>query len=137
VRAIGVLIRDIVFDEAAQVSLVEDESMIQKVSATASNPAFGDSILPGRLETDPVGFDASGHQQIHHIHVELRLSIQNRRAVGTRFRESFAQLLNYPRTRRILRRPCSMMKEQDKTGEVRAGRVKTTYKKSMAAMTSR
>ncbi|HYA88377.1 MAG TPA: hypothetical protein VEI57_15080, partial [Nitrospirota bacterium] len=84
-------------------SLVEDEYMIQKISATASNPALGDSILPGRLETDLLGFDASGHQQIHRVLVELRISIQNRIAVGTRFRESFAQLLNYPRTRRIFR----------------------------------
>jgi hypothetical protein len=39
-----VIIRDIVFDETAQVSLVEDEYVIQKISATASNPAFRNSI---------------------------------------------------------------------------------------------
>ena len=102
-RAIGVIIRDIVFDETAQVSLVEDEYVIQKISATASNPAFRDSILPGTSETDPLGFDATGYQQIRHILVELRISIQNRIAVGTRFQESFPQLLNYPRIRRMFR----------------------------------
>jgi len=39
-------IRDVVFDETAQVSLVEDEYVIRKISATASDPAFRGTILP-------------------------------------------------------------------------------------------
>ena len=102
-RAIGVIIRNIVFDETTQVILVENEYVIQKISATASNPAFRDSILPGTSETDALGFDATGYQQIRDILVKLRISIQNRITVGTRFRESLPQLLNYPRIRRMFR----------------------------------
>jgi hypothetical protein len=48
-RAIGVIIRDVVLDETAQVSLVEDEHVIQKISATAPDPAFRHSIAKGLL----------------------------------------------------------------------------------------
>jgi len=71
VSAIGVIIRDIVFDQTAQVILVEDEYVIRKISATASNPGFGGSILPGTSETGPLGSDAAGCQQIRHILAEL------------------------------------------------------------------
>jgi len=84
------------------VILAEDENVIQKISATASNPAFRDSILPWTSETDRLGFDATGYPQIRHILVELRISIQNRIAVGTGFRECLPQLLHYPGTGRVL-----------------------------------
>ncbi len=57
-RAIGVIIRDVVLDEMVQVSLVEDEYVIQKVSATASDPAFCDSILPRDCRTNACGLHA-------------------------------------------------------------------------------
>jgi hypothetical protein len=41
-----VVAADIVLDETAQVSLVEDEYVIQKISATASDPTLGHSIPP-------------------------------------------------------------------------------------------
>jgi len=47
VCAIGMVIRDVVFDETAQVSLVEDEYVIQKIPATASDPAFRHTICQG------------------------------------------------------------------------------------------
>jgi hypothetical protein len=49
-RAIGVIIRDVVLDETAQVSLIEDEYVIQKISATAPDPAFRHSIGPSRQQ---------------------------------------------------------------------------------------
>jgi hypothetical protein len=49
----------------------------------------------------PLGLDAAGCQQIRHILAELSISIQNRMAVRTRFRECFPQLLHYPGTGRV------------------------------------
>ena len=48
--AIGMVIRDVVFDETAQVSLVEDDYVIQKIPATASDPAFRHTIGPSRQQ---------------------------------------------------------------------------------------
>ncbi len=57
--AIGMVIRDAVFDETAQVSLVEDECVIQKIAATASDPSFRHTIAGGAESriSDP-GFGA-------------------------------------------------------------------------------
>ena len=82
-------------------NLIEDDHVVENLSATASNPAFRDSILPGTSETDPLGFDAPGDQQISRLLAELRISIQNRIAVGTRIRKCFPQLLHYPGTGRV------------------------------------
>jgi len=97
------VIRNVIADQVTQMSFIEGNYMVQKFSTAASDPALSNSILPRTLEACPFGFDATGYQQIRHILVELRISIQNRIAAGTRFRESFSQLLNYPRIGRMFR----------------------------------
>ena len=136
------IIRYIVLHERAPVGLIEDEYMIQKISATTSNPAFRHSILPGTSETNPLGFDATGYQQIRHILAELRISIQSRIAVGTRFRECFSHLLHDSRSYRIFRYIemedlASPMFNDEETIQDPEGEGGATVKKSMAAITSR
>jgi|WetSurMetagenome_2_1015567.scaffolds.fasta_scaffold40965_1 hypothetical protein len=46
VDSIRMIIGDVILEETAQVYLVEYRHVIQKVSATASDPAFRNSILP-------------------------------------------------------------------------------------------
>ena len=102
-RAIGVIIRDVVLDETAQVSLIEDEYVIQKISATAPDPAFRDSILPRACRAYACGFHAAGCQQIGYLLAELAVTIENRIAVRTRFRKCLPQLLHYPGAGRVFR----------------------------------
>ena len=40
------IVRDVIPDQAAQMNLIEDDQVIEKLSATASDPAFRNSILP-------------------------------------------------------------------------------------------
>jgi hypothetical protein len=70
--------------------------VIEKLSATASNPAFRDSILPRARRANACGLDAAGCQQIGYIPAKLGITIQDRVAVRTRFRKGFSQLLHYP-----------------------------------------
>jgi hypothetical protein len=77
-------------------SLVYDNQVIEKLTATASNPAFRDSILPGARRANAYGLDATGCQQIGYVVAKLGITIQDRVAVGTRFRKCFSQLLRYP-----------------------------------------
>ena len=70
--------------------------MIEKLSATASDPAFRDSILPRARRANACGLDAAGCQQIGYLLAKLGIAIQDRVAVGTRFRKCFSQLLRYP-----------------------------------------
>ena len=77
-RAIRVIVRDVVLDESEQVSLVEDEDVIQKISATTSDPAFRHSILPRACRAYASGFHAAGCQQIGYLVAELAVTIENR-----------------------------------------------------------
>ena len=86
-RAIGVVVTDIVLDETAQVSRVEDEYVIQKISATASDPTLGHSILPRACGSYAFGSHAAGVKQIGCLLTQLAVTIQNRVPVRTRFRE--------------------------------------------------
>jgi hypothetical protein len=66
-----------VLDETAQVSLIEDKYVIQKISATAPDPAFRDSILPRACRAYACGFHAAGCQQIGYFSRQPALAIQN------------------------------------------------------------
>ena len=115
--------------------------MIEQLSATAPDPAFRDSILPGTGRADPCGVHARGCKQLGDLLAKLAVTIKNRIAIRARFRKCLPQLLHDPEPIgcsvtlkwRILRRLCSMTKKQYKTRKVRVG----TVKKSIAVMTSR
>ena len=83
-RAIRVVIRDIVLYESEQVSLVEDEYVIQKIAATASDPTFRYSVLPWAGRADAYRFHAARYQQIGYLLAELAVTIEDRVAVRTR-----------------------------------------------------
>ena len=59
--------------------------MIEKLSATASNPAFRDSILPRACRASACGLGAAGCQQIGYLPAKLGITIQDGVAVRTRF----------------------------------------------------
>jgi len=101
VRAIDVVVTDIVLDETAEVSLVEDKYVIQKISATASDPTLGYSILPRACGGYAFRSDAAGGKQIGCLLTKLAVTIQNRIPVKTRFRECLPELLRYPEAARV------------------------------------
>ena len=70
--------------------------MIEKLSATAFDPAFRDSILPRACRAYAHAFHAARCQFIGHLLAKLGITIQDRVAVRTRFRKCFPQLLHYP-----------------------------------------
>ena len=115
--------------------------MIEKLSATAPDPAFRDSILPRACRAYACGFHAAGCKQLGYLLAKLAVTIKNHIAVRTRFRKCFPQLLHYPGAGRVFRDvemedPASTVfddEKQYKTRKVRVG----TVKKSMAAMASR
>ncbi len=92
--AIGMVIGDVVFDKTTQVSLVEDQYVILKIPATASDPAFRSFILPGTRRAYARGFQATRRQEIDHLVAEFTVTIENRIAVRTRFRQCLPQLLH-------------------------------------------
>jgi hypothetical protein len=59
-----VIVRDIIPDHAAQKNVIEDDQVIEKLSATAPDPAFRDSILPRACRAYARGFHATGDKQL-------------------------------------------------------------------------
>ena len=53
-----VVIADIVSQQPSQVSLVQNDYMIEQVPTDTSNPALGDAILPGTAKSSSDGFRA-------------------------------------------------------------------------------
>ena len=84
-------------------SLVDDDYVIEKISAATSDPTLRHSVLPWARGTDAPGLHAARHQEISHLLAELAVTIEYRVAVRAGFRECFSQLLHYPLAGRMVR----------------------------------
>jgi len=103
VDLIGVIIRDVIPDQTAQMMLVEHDHVIQEIISAASDPAFGNGILPRACRTCACRLYPSGHEEIGHIVAKFAITIENHVAIWTRLAKRFPQLLHNPRARRMFR----------------------------------
>ena len=55
VRAVFVMVGDVLSKEPLQVPLVERNHMVEQLAAAAPHPTLGDTILPGTFERGPHG----------------------------------------------------------------------------------
>jgi hypothetical protein len=101
-RSILMVVADVLFHEAFQVPLIENNHMIEQISSTAADPAFRDAILPRASETGSFGFDAEALHGSGDIFIEIRGPVENqiprRGIVG----ECFPQLLCDPSATRTV-----------------------------------
>jgi hypothetical protein len=95
------IVRDVIPDQTTQMSLVQDDQVIKKLSATAPDPTFRNSILPRAGWAYACGFHATGGKQLGYLVAKLAVTIKNRMAVRTGFRKCFSQLLHYPAAGRV------------------------------------
>lgn len=75
VRTIFVVIGDVILDQTAQVTLVEDNHVIQHFSATTPDPSFRNSVLPWTTKARSRRFQTAGRQEIPHLRAEFCISI--------------------------------------------------------------
>ena len=59
-RAILVMVGDVLGKEPLQMPLVQSNDMVEQLAATAPHSALGDSILPGTFERGPHGVYLQG-----------------------------------------------------------------------------
>ena len=97
-----VVIADVLGHEALQVTLVQDDYMVEQVAAAIADEAFGDAVLPGTLKAGSFGFDAETLDGVDDFLAEICCSIEDQIARRGIVREGFAQLLNHPGGSRVL-----------------------------------
>ena len=73
--------------------------MIQQVSSTVTNPAFGDSILPWTAEAGSLRCDAEALHCFDNFLIKIGGTIKDQVTGYRLVRECLSQLLRYPLTR--------------------------------------
>ncbi len=100
---VRVIIGNVIPDHTAQMNVIHNDQVIEKLSATTSDPTLRHSILPWTCRAYASRFHAARCQQIRYLLAELAVTIQNHVAVSTRLRKCLPQLLHYPRAGRVFR----------------------------------
>jgi hypothetical protein len=140
-RSILVVVTDILSNQPFQMPLVQDDDVIQQVSATASHPSLGDAVLPrtAKGSAHRLAAHAFANDTTSSPNFESRSKIRNLCAGeyghASRICWTIHQALGFLVTfqRRIFRRSWPMTKKQYRTPKVSVG----TVKKSIAAIASR
>ena len=63
VNAILVVIAHVIADQTAKVLFIHRDDMVEDLAAAASDPSFGDSVLPGCLNARPFRLKSGGLQE--------------------------------------------------------------------------
>src|SRR6266511_5183565 len=75
---------------------VQRDHMVQNLSTTASDPTFGGSILPGRLDAGPFWLQTRRLQKRRDLSIEFGIAVQDNVTVWASFRKGLPQLLDHP-----------------------------------------
>jgi len=72
-----VVVTDVLGDEAFQMTMIENDHMIELVSAAVANPALGNAILPGTSEARSFRLGTPRLDGADHLFIEVRGSVEN------------------------------------------------------------
>ena len=96
VRSVLMIVAHIFRNQPLQMTLIEDDHVIQQVSSAASHPTLGHSVLPGTAICGAHGFTPHCFGGADHIVAKLRIAIQQQEGVSRRVRPRLPQLLHDP-----------------------------------------
>ena len=82
VYAVLVVVAHVISDQPAKMLLVQCDDMVEDLAATTSDPAFQDSVLPGRLDARPLRRQTRGLQEPDDRGIELRVAVQDDITIG-------------------------------------------------------
>jgi len=100
-RAVLVIITDVLVHEAFQMPFVENDHMVEQISAAVPDPSLRNAVLPRASEAGLLGLDAEARHGVDHLRIEAGAVIEDQIARRGVVRERFPQLLNHPCTRRV------------------------------------
>ena len=141
VNPIFAIIADVISDQPPKMLFVERNHVVEYFSATRSHPAFGDTVLPGRLHARLLWLQTRGFRKVmtsasnfeSRSRMTYRYGPASEKASRSCWTTHSAVGCRVMLKCKILRRPCSITKKQYSRLNVTVG----TVKKSKAAITSR
>ena len=72
-----VVIMDVLTHEALQMPFVENNHVVEQVSAAATDPTLGDAVLPRTSETGSLRLNAESINCLNHLVVEMEAAIED------------------------------------------------------------
>ena len=89
-RAVVVIVGQILKTEPTEMALVERDDMVDHLAANTTDPSFGNSVLPGAPHTCLCGFNAACPQELEDVAAELGIMIEQDVTVGAGKRQSLS-----------------------------------------------
>ena len=71
VNPVFVVVTHVLADEAPQMAFIQCNHMIEKLTATTSDPAFREPVLPGRLHTCALRRQPCRFQKLNDVGIEI------------------------------------------------------------------
>src|SRR5262249_38854937 len=101
VRAVVVVVREVIGEESFQVSLVQRNGLVEQFASAAPYPALRDSVLPGTLNRGLYAGDLHGSNRSRNVQPILCVVVKDEKFGRGLIRKGFAQLLYDPGARRM------------------------------------
>ena len=105
VRAVLVVVADILIEQPFQMTFVDCNDVIQQVSSTALHPTFRDTVLPRAFERGPYRPDLQRSNGCPDFQPVFRIPVEDQIPGSHPERKRFPQLLDNPQTRWM---PCDV-----------------------------
>ena len=90
-----VMVVHVIANEPPQMLFVQRDDMVENLAAAASYPTFRGPVLPRRLNTRALRFEARRLQKRNHIRIEFRVVVEDGITLRTSLRKRFTQLLHH------------------------------------------
>jgi hypothetical protein len=100
-RSVFMVVADVLTHETFQMTLIENNHMIEQVPAAVANPAFCNIVLPRTSETGPFRPNTQGLDGTDHLLIEVRGPVENQILRRSVIGECFPQLLHDPGAARM------------------------------------
>src|SRR5215475_9997431 len=101
VRAVVVVVREVIGEESFQVSLVQRNGLVEQFASAASHPALRDPVLPGTLNRGLYAGDLHGSNRSRNVQPILCVVVKDEEFGRGLIGKGFAQLLCDPCARRM------------------------------------
>src|SRR5580700_11130069 len=80
-RPIVVVVADVLSHQSFQMPLVQNDPVIQQVSAAASHPAFRNAVLPRATESSADGLASHLSHERQHVSAELGVAVEQQESL--------------------------------------------------------